>query len=107
RVKTVVETIIETHLLFPGDSIIVFSKYLYVLDILGKAISHKVLSEKGHVLSEVSVLRFDGTMAQKARDGVRKQVQEGGKPCVILISAGAGGVGLTLTACNHIILTEP
>ncbi|KAK2033164.1 P-loop containing nucleoside triphosphate hydrolase protein [Colletotrichum zoysiae] len=107
RVKAVVDTIVETHSLSRGDSVIVFSKYLCVLDILGKAISHKALSEKGRVLSDVSVLRFDGTMTQEARDGVRKQAEEGGKPCVILISAGAGGVGLTLTACNHVILAEP
>ncbi|KIK01834.1 hypothetical protein K443DRAFT_132150 [Laccaria amethystina LaAM-08-1] len=34
--------------------------------------------------------------------------KRGPRPCrVILVSIGAGGSGLNITACNHVILMEP
>ncbi len=53
----------------------------------------------------VSYARLDG--ATRDRQAVVEQFQGDGGPPVMLISLTAGGVGLTLTAADHVFLLDP
>lgn len=103
RIKAVTDTVAHVLSENVSDKILIFSKYLTVLDIIERALEE---AEKDNATG-VRVLRFDGTMSHAKRDKVRHEVQSNSTtPCVILLTAGAGGVGLTLTAANHVILCE-
>ncbi|KAF4780876.1 hypothetical protein HER10_EVM0003842 [Colletotrichum scovillei] len=103
RIKAVTDTVARVLSDNASDKILIFSKYLTVLDIIERALEE---AEKDDAIG-VRVLRFDGSMSHAKRDKVRHEVQSNSTtPCVILLTAGAGGVGLTLTAANHVILCE-
>ncbi|KAL1954148.1 hypothetical protein VTO42DRAFT_1556 [Malbranchea cinnamomea] len=111
----------------PNTKAVVFSQFTSFLDLIGPQ-----LSRVG-----IAYLRFDGTMPQKARAAVLAQftstdtfsdedddTDEPGagpfhakntlsckqcepRPNVLLMSLRAGGVGLNLTAANHVFLMDP
>ncbi|KAK2736696.1 DNA helicase rad5 [Onygenales sp. PD_40] len=113
----------------PGTKSVVFSQFTSFLDLIGPQLTR----------AGISHLRFDGTMAQKARAAVIAKFNSADIPCdddeddediahpkrrqptlssthtpkkepppnVLLISLRAGGVGLNLTAANHVFMMDP
>lgn len=109
----------------PNTKSVVFSQFTSFLDLIGPQ-----LSKLG-----ISFLRLDGSMPQKARAAVLAEFtktdtfeedeivdneddtpvkglpsarrESPPKPSVLLISLRAGGVGLNLTAANHVFIMDP
>jgi len=83
----------------PEDKIIVVSQFTSFLSIL-----HPLLRE-----NQFSTVRLDGTMNHMVRAEVVTAFQSShfNSPQVLLLSLKAGGVGLNLTAANHLLLLDP
>ncbi|MBQ0061234.1 MAG: hypothetical protein KBT15_05620 [Bacteroidales bacterium] len=79
-----------------SPQILVFSQFTSFLKMIERKIKEK----------EIKYLYLDGTTTIKQRANLVDQFQ-GGKVSVFLISLQAGGVGLNLTAANHVILLDP
>ena len=80
-----------------GERGVVFSFFKSALDLLEAA-----LRARG-----ISVARLDGDDDKEARNRVVDQFQEAsGGAQVLLATKTSGGVGLTLTAANHMILLD-
>ena len=74
---------------------LVFSQWTSMLDLL-----EPKLAERGHPF-----VRLDGTTIDRA--GVVERFQKDPEISVFLISLKAGGVGLNLTAADHVFLFDP
>ena len=77
-----------------GDSALVFTQYA----VMGVLLA-------GHVERELEVERLylDGSTPRVARERIVERFQEpGGDPRVLVMSLRAGGLGLNLTAANHV-----
>lgn len=83
---------------FPDEKIMVFSPYLKVLDLFAEVLIQK---------RKVESLRYDGTMGNEAREGVRIEFARSNPSIPILITAAAGGVGLNITTASCIIQDGP
>ncbi|EER38837.1 DNA repair protein rad5 [Histoplasma capsulatum H143] len=109
----------------PNTKSVVFSQFTSFLDLIGPQLTR----------AGIPYLRFDGTMAQKARSAVlakftsahfpdEEDDEDGNNkrqskfpssrshvkappPNVLLISLRAGGVGLNLTAANQVFMMDP
>jgi SNF2 family DNA or RNA helicase len=55
--------------------------------------------------SQISFQRIDGSTSN--RDKIVSEFQEEDGPGVLLLSLKAGGVGLTLTAADHVYILDP
>ncbi|ODH53180.1 hypothetical protein GX48_00716 [Paracoccidioides brasiliensis] len=108
-----------------NDKVVVFSQFTSFLDLIGHQLT----------CAGISHLRFDGSISQTSRAAVlakfcsvavaddKNDDDDEGKrqsklpssnnhakespPNVLLISLRAGGVGLNLTAANHVIMMDP
>ena len=78
-----------------GHRALVFSQWTSFLDLI----------EPHFKAAGITYLRLDGST--KDRGELVRQFQAEGGPSVLLISLKAGGVGLTLTAADHIFLLDP
>ena len=78
-----------------GHRALVFSQWTSLLDLVEPA-----LDEKG-----ISWSRIDGTTRDRA--AVVNDFQRADGPSVLLLSLKAGGVGLTLTAADHVYILDP
>lgn len=78
-----------------GHRALVFSQWTSYLDLI-----ERELSKRG-----IRYSRLDGSTRDRA--GVVEEFQNEGGPEVMLLSLKAGGVGITLTAADHIYLTDP
>ncbi|CAD8102728.1 unnamed protein product [Paramecium sonneborni] len=56
---------------------------------------------------EIKHLRLDGSMTQQDRAKVLRMFKEQDEYRIFIISLKAGGVGLNLTAANHVIMIDP
>ena len=74
---------------------LVFSQWTTMLDLL-----EPKLAERGH-----RFVRLDGSTVDRA--GVVERFQKDPKISVFLVSLKAGGVGLNLTAADHVFLFDP
>ena len=83
----------------PEDKIVVVSQFTSFLSII-QSYMHE---------NKFRYVRLDGSMSQPDRADVVKAFQSQGKksPTVLLLSLRAGGVGLNLTAANHLLLLDP
>merc|ERR1712025_1482461 len=83
----------------PEDKVIVVSQFTSFLSIL-----QPLLREQNF-----SLTRLDGTMSHIVRSEVVTAFQSDHprSPKVLLLSLRAGGVGLNLTAANHLLLLDP
>ncbi|CAH2046595.1 unnamed protein product [Thlaspi arvense] len=79
-----------------GEKSIVFSQWTSFLDLL-----EIPLRKRG-----IEFLRFDGKLAQKAREKVLKEFNETKQKTILLMSLKAGGVGLNLTAASSVFLMD-
>ncbi len=78
-----------------GHKSLVFSQWTSMLDLL-----EPKLAERGHLFA-----RLDGSTADRA--GVVERFQKDPSLSVFLVSLKAGGVGLNLTAADHVFLFDP
>jgi len=83
------------ELLAEGHKVLVFSQWTKLLDRV-----EAVVAQAGAAFA-----RLDGATAD--RDGVVARFQDPSGPPVMLVSLRAGGVGLTLTAADHVVLLDP
>ena len=83
----------------PEDSMIVVSQFTSFLSVIQPLLR----------LHDFRYTRLDGSMSHPERADVIKVFQGNGKnrPRVLLLSLKAGGVGLNLTAANHLFLLDP
>lgn len=77
-----------------GKKAIVFSQWVKCLEILK------------HQLKRFGPLEYHGQIPSKQRDGVLKQFKEDKAKHVILMSYGAGSVGLNLQFCEYVFLFD-
>jgi len=78
---------------------VVFSQWTSFLDLI-QACMRPHAAVLGHVL------RFDGTMNAKQREETLRRFSADPQCTVLLASLKAGGVGLNLTAANHVYLCD-
>ena len=83
---------------FPDEKIAIFSIYLKFLDIIAAAL----LKVHG-----IEALRYDGTMNAHRRVMSQTAFHEASPDIPLLITTGAGGVGLNITDASIVIQTEP
>ncbi|KAI9849547.1 MAG: DNA helicase rad5 [Thelocarpon superellum] len=76
---------------------VVFSQFTSFLDLIEPALSRE----------HIPYLRFDGSMAQKARAAVLQSFAAHSQGVVLLLSLRAGGVGLNLTSAKRVFLMDP
>jgi DNA repair protein RAD5 len=76
---------------------VVFSQFTSFLDLIEPALTR----------DHIPFLRFDGSMAQKARAAVLTEFASSSKPYVLLLSLRAGGVGLNLTCAERVFMMDP
>ena len=76
---------------------VVFSQFTSFLDLIAPALTR----------AGIPHVRFDGAMTQKARAAVIMEFSDSKKGLVLLLSLRAGGVGLNLTAANHVFMMDP
>ncbi|KAJ8091867.1 hypothetical protein PM082_021103 [Marasmius tenuissimus] len=79
-----------------GEKVIVFSQFRRMLDVL-----QPFLRDEG-----LSYVRYDGTLKEDEREKALEAVRKPRGAKIILMSMKAGGVGLNLPQCNHVILTD-
>jgi SNF2 family DNA or RNA helicase len=77
-----------------GRKAIVFSQWVKCLEILS------------HQLRRFGPLEYHGQIPSKQRDGILKQFKEDRSKHVILMSYGAGSVGLNLQFCEYVFLFD-
>jgi SNF2 family DNA or RNA helicase len=77
-----------------GKKAIVFSQWVKCLEILN------------HQLQRFGPLQYHGKIPSKQRDGVLTQFKEDPSKHVILMSYGAGSVGLNLQFCEYVFLFD-
>ena len=77
-----------------GQKAIVFSQWVDTLQVIGKQ------------LSEHQPLEYHGRIPSKQRDPILKEFKENPKRNVLLMSYGAGAVGLNLQFCRYVFLFD-
>ncbi|KAF3487300.1 hypothetical protein F2Q69_00055108 [Brassica cretica] len=97
KVSELIECLEKIRMSGTGEKSIVFSQWTSFLDLL-----EIPLRRRG-----IEFLRFDGKLAQKAREKVLKEFNETKQKTVLLMSLKAGGVGLNLTAASNVFLMDP
>ncbi|GFO09812.1 DNA excision repair protein ercc-6-like [Plakobranchus ocellatus] len=81
-----------------GRKTLVFSQSRRMLDII-----QKVITNRGHKVS-----RLDGTVTQlMERDEIVKRFQKDPSYTVFLLTVQVGGVGLTITSADRVIIYDP
>ncbi|KAF2809134.1 DNA repair protein, RAD5 [Mytilinidion resinicola] len=80
-----------------GMKSVVFSQFTSFLDLIEPALER----------DRIPFLRFDGSMAQKARAAVLTEFTTSKKGIVLLLSLRAGGVGLNLTSAKRVFMMDP
>jgi superfamily II DNA or RNA helicase len=83
-----------TELVEEGHKALVFSQWTSFLDLIGKALDD----------ASLPYLRLDGSTTN--RGAVVDAFQTGDKP-ILIMSLKAGGVGLNLTAADHVFIMDP
>ena len=101
KVNAVLRELLRIRRDCPEDKMVVVSQFTSFLSIL-----QPLLREK---LSGVSFTRLDGGMSPLKRAESLKTFQSSKRnsPKILLLSLKAGGVGLNLTAANHLLLLDP
>lgn len=93
KIELLLENLTES--IASGHRALIFSQWTSLLDRI-----EPELRKAG-----IGFLRLDGST--RDRGGVVERFQDPGGPPVMLISLKAGGVGLTLTAADHVYIMDP
>ncbi|KAK7045978.1 hypothetical protein VNI00_006973 [Paramarasmius palmivorus] len=88
-----IEAILDT--IPSGEKVIVFSSFVTMLDVI-----YSYIGNKFHCV------HYNGSMKAPERENSLKAIREDPNVKVILMSLKAGGVGLNLAECNHVILVD-
>ncbi|XP_060706782.1 DNA excision repair protein ERCC-6-like [Hemiscyllium ocellatum] len=80
-----------------GRRTLVFSQSRKMLDIIQRVLTNR----------SFSCMRLDGTMALPDRQKKIEAFQQREDHCVFLLTTQVGGVGLTLTAANRVVVFDP
>ena len=83
----------------PHGSVVIFSESIYFLDIVEIALANTE--------DPVQVLRYDGRTPTHSRDEVLRQFEASTWATALLMTRGAGGIGLNITSASNVILCEP
>ena len=102
KINTIIKLIFELRTNYPNKKIIVFSRFLKLLDLLGVAIHCKSLFPHG----EMSLLQFNGTLTSEQRSYSQRVFNSPDNKRPLFVTAGSGGAGLDLTAGSQIIQSE-
>ncbi len=86
-----IRTLVQTR-----HAVLVFSQFTRHLDLVQQALD----------ASSVSWVRIDGRTSPSRREAAVREFQAG-EVSVFLLSLKAGGVGLNLTAADHVLLLDP
>jgi SNF2 family DNA or RNA helicase len=100
RVKVIYKLIENLRNTNPKEKIVIFSKYLRFLDLLAEVLTH--MDDKP------SVYRFDGEQTPVRRGITRFMFSEANEDdfSIMLVTAGAGGAGINLSAASIVIQCE-
>ncbi|KAG9552980.1 hypothetical protein KCU77_g7175, partial [Aureobasidium melanogenum] len=100
RVQTIHDLVIDVRKKKPNEKIVIFSKYIKFLDLLAEVFAH--------MEGEPSVYRFDGTQTPVRRELTRFMYTTADEKefCIMLVTAGAGGAGINLSAASVVIQCE-
>ncbi len=93
KVDLLVETLMRSKA--QGHRCLVFSQWTSLLDLVEPQLAR----------SGLTFCRIDGSIAD--RGSVVESFQRPGGPDLMLLSLKAGGVGLTLTAADHVFILDP
>jgi len=93
KIETLLDSLEEA--IAGGHRCLIFSQWVSMLDLVEKELETRNLS----------FLRLDGSTANRGAVVDRFQATDG--PPLFLISLKAGGVGLTLTAADHVFVLDP
>jgi len=84
----------------PKKGLVVFSQFTTFLDVIGQVIDAE--------MPGVEVMKFNGSMNGNQREAVVSHFNESRNPRILLISMGAGGVGLSLhRGSSTVFISEP
>lgn len=97
KVAALISHLRDTRREHPDMKSVIFSQFTSFLSLIEPALSR----------ANVSFLRLDGTMAQRARAAVLEEFAEKKGFLVLLISLRAGGVGLNLTSAGRVFMMDP
>lgn len=97
KLRMVLRAIHEMQQKHPDDKMIIFSQFTSFMDVVTVALDRY----------KIASLRIDGTMTLSARNAVIRQFQTNENVKIVLASKTATGVGLNLTAANHVIVVDP
>jgi SNF2 family DNA or RNA helicase len=93
KVRLLLESL--EHSIHQGHRSLVFSQWTSLLDLVERDLRER----------DISLGRIDGATVD--RDGVMQDFQRPDGPSVLLLSLKAGGVGLNLTAADHVYILDP
>ena len=97
RVQAFVRTFSYARKRWPNEKVVVFSIFLKFLDIVAAVLRHQF---------GVNALRLDGTMTSSQKEKAQEMFSTGMSSEPLLITTGAGSVGLNLQRGSIIIQTE-
>ncbi|CVK93078.1 hypothetical protein FPRO06_02794 [Fusarium proliferatum] len=104
RVEGILTKIRDIRKLWPGEKIVVVSEFVLFLDIIKEAIERRSKTDPN---LGIRLAEYNGTINLEERSRVQYTFNlPTGGPEVLLLTAGAGGVGLNLARATH-INTEP
>ncbi|TFY77491.1 hypothetical protein EWM64_g6519 [Hericium alpestre] len=96
KIRKILELLQAIETRGEGEKTIVFSQFTSMLDLIEQFLAYE----------GVKFVRYDGSMTKDKREASLEKIRNSKSTNVILISFKAGGVGLNLTACNNVILTD-
>jgi len=82
------------NIMIQDEKVLIFTQYTQMADMLVELIQKELL---------ITPLILKGDMSKKKRDEVVEQFQNDNRYKIFILSLKAGGVGLNLTAANHVI----
>jgi len=100
RISALINNLRTISRLYPGEKVLVFSRFLNFLDIAARALDE-------HYPPIMPIERLDGTTDGPARKAVQSEFVQYPEGMALLITAGCGGAGLDLTAASHVVQCEP
>ncbi|KAJ7259896.1 P-loop containing nucleoside triphosphate hydrolase protein [Mycena rebaudengoi] len=80
-----------------GEKIMIFTHFVTTLDIIAEMLSR----------SGLEYTKYDGRMESGARERALNRIKKEEECTILLVSIMAGGTGLDIPACNHVVLMEP
>eukprot|EP00796_Vickermania_ingenoplastis_P008347 gene8347-5846_t len=97
KITMIIDAVQEMTRKSPNDKMIIFSQFTSFMDVISVALDRLSIEH----------LRLDGTMSLAARNTTMRSFHSSAHIKVILASKTSTGVGLNLTAANHVLIVDP